>query len=79
MPGVGQGASEAAVGAIHDVTSKFMTTPSQDSKSRRGSVGPSGQGDEVTEAQRNDVDLPPNSFTRASPGADYKSAFGERA
>lgn len=31
VPGVGQGASEAAVGAIHDVTSKFMTS-SMDSK-----------------------------------------------
>ena len=31
VPGVGQGASEAAVGAIHDVTSKFMTS-GQDSK-----------------------------------------------
>lgn len=31
VPGAGQGASEAAVGAMHDVTSKFMTS-NQDSK-----------------------------------------------
>jgi glucose/mannose transport system substrate-binding protein len=33
VPSVGQGASEAAVGAIQDVTSKFMTNPNMDSKS----------------------------------------------